>query len=479
MTGSQRSQHVEWLTALTQVPAAAGREGRVIDWIRGWVGQREEDLAIDADPAGNVVVTMRRARARRPRAQQPPLYITAHLDHPAFVVERIIGPGTVEVSFRGGVMDAFFEDGARIVLHPGGDGRGIAEMPPRAGRGSRGHAAGAIGATLTGAGPGVRDGVFKTYLADLDDGADTGSIAVGDVGTWALLPAEIRDGLLHTWACDDLAGAAAALAAMDVLLSRSRLGEPCPQDVRLLFTRAEEVGFVGAIAACRERTIPRGSRVIALENSRSFPDSPVGGGPIVRVGDRVSVFTPWLTAACARRAEETFARPAHARATEAGPSPGAPSRPWQRRLMAGGACEASVFCAYGYDATCLCLPLGNYHNMPHLAELQAGTYDREQLGPPRAAREYISVEDFHGLVDLLVAIGGGLPPEDSVLGLADRLWRERAFVLGAGADGSARRADGGPARRSPRKKAVDRASRSAGSARQGKPARRGGRRDRR
>lgn len=303
-------------------------------------------------------------------------------------------------------MDVFFQDGARITVHPGGGGPGTRS----------------IGATLTGTGPGVR-AVFKSYVAELDDSAAADSVNVGDVATWELPPAEVKDGLLHTHACDDLAAAAAALAAMDVLLGKSRVGEPC-HPVRLLFTRAEEVGFVGAIAACREGTMPRDAIVVALENSRSFEDSPIGGGPIVRVGDRLSVFTPWLTAACAKRAEETFGKPALPTASQAGGGGG-----WQRKLMPGGACEASVFCAAGYAATCLCLPLGNYHNMPHLAELQAGTYDRAALGPPRAAREFISVSDFHGLVDLLVAVGTGLPHTDAVKGLVEKLWGERGWVL--------------------------------------------------
>src|SRR6201999_2683485 len=96
----------------------------------------------------------------------------------------------------------------------------------------------------------------------------------------------------------------------------------------LLFTRAEEIGFVGALAAVKERTMPVGSRAIALENSRSFDDSPIGGGPVGRVGDRLSIFSPSLTGAIAARAEQVAA-----------------SLPWkwQRKLMAGGALEGEVF----------------------------------------------------------------------------------------------------------------------------------------
>src|SRR5690606_36956692 len=112
-------------------------------------------------------------------------------------------------------------------------------------------------------------------------------------------------------------------------LRERNAGEREGEDVRLLFTRAEEIGFVGAIAACKHNTIPAGARLIALENSRAFPDSPIGGGPIVRVGDRISVFTPVLTAAIAKRAEEITGAPAQPRATETKSQTTTPRR-WQR-----------------------------------------------------------------------------------------------------------------------------------------------------
>jgi endoglucanase len=321
------------------------------------------------------------------------------MDHPAFVVERIVGPGTVQLAFRGGVMDDYFVEAA-VAIHP-------REGP-------------SVKATLAGA-PDTGAAVFKSYLADLHGGRSD-AVAVGDIATWDLPPAHVKDGILHTHACDDLAALAAALAAYDVLLERWKT-EPPTQDVRLLFTRAEEVGFIGAIAAARDRTMPKGSKVIALEVSRAFDDSPVGGGPIVRVGDRLSIFCPALTGAIARRAEDIAGGPATPTASQK--MADRPAWKWQRKLMAGGACEATVFCASGYDATCLCLPLGNYHNMADLAAVQAGTNTTR----PRVGPEYIAVSDFDGLVDLLAACGEFLPDAPSIRERIDKLWTERAFVL--------------------------------------------------
>ena len=403
-----RAVHLRWLLDLTQLPTVAGNERLVIDWITRWTAERPE-LELITDAAGNLVV---QPRQRWGDGTASPVFITAHLDHPAFVVERTVSPDTLELAFRGGVMDAYFQN-ARVRVH----GR-----------------SGAVGATLTGEGkgaPGPAGGapLFKTYLAKLDAPIDP---ARGDIATWELPEASIDEtGLVHTHACDDLAALAAAISAYDTLLLQARAGAARDlQDVRLLFTRAEEIGFVGAIAACKLGTMPKGSRVIALENSRSFPDSPIGGGPIVRVGDRMSIFTPRLTAACARRAEQIANRPAQPAATRTAQEiEAAAAMRWQRKLMSGGACEATVYCAYGYDATCLCLPLGNYHNMADLGAVQDGQWDFAAKGPPRIAREFISIYDYNGLVDLLVAIGQSLPEADPALDKLEVLHATRAFVL--------------------------------------------------
>jgi putative aminopeptidase FrvX len=391
-----RAQHHDWLIQLTQLPTAAGREGRVIDWIRRWAADRP-DLALREDSAGNLEI---RFAPPHSTPHTPPIYFTAHLDHPAFVVERIVGPATLQLAFRGGVMDDYFRE-ARVIVHSA-DGRK--------------HAG-----TLAGQ-PDVGCAIFKSYLCDLDEETDT--LTVGDVATWELPEPHIKDGLLFTHACDDLAALAAAISAYDVLRERRRSNpQSIPQDVRLLFTRAEEIGFIGAIAACREKTIAPGAKVIALEVSRSFEDSPIGGGPIVRVGDRLSIFCPSLTAAIAKRAEDIAGGPSTVTASQKLSE--RPAWKWQRKLMPGGACEATVFCSAGYDATCLCLPLGNYHNMADLAAVQAGT----NTSRPRVGPEYIALSDFDGLVDLLIACGELIPDSPSIRERIDKLWSERQFVL--------------------------------------------------
>ena len=128
--------------------------------------------------------------------------------------------------------------------------------------------------------------------------------------------------------------------------------------------RAGDDGFVVLLPAI-------GASVLSLECSKALPDAPQGGGVILRVGDRMSIFAPALTEALRVAADE--AKVHH-----------------QRKLMDGGACEATAFCASGYRASGLAVPLGNYHNA-------------DDSGPG-IAPETVLVDDWLAEVDLLVAL---------------------------------------------------------------------------
>jgi len=54
------------------------------------------------------------------------------------------------------------------------------------------------------------------------------------------------------------------------------------------------------------------------------------------------------------------------------------------------------------------------------------------VGQPRAAREYISVADYHGLIDLLMACAVSLPRNTVAAGPLkrfDKLWADLSRVL--------------------------------------------------
>jgi endoglucanase len=378
-TDASTASRESLLLALTQIPTAAGHEDRVIAFVDAWLATRADRVHAERDDVGNILVW----QARRP-AGIAPLLFTAHLDHPAFVVTGVAGDGTIALEFRGGVNDPYFE-GAELELVGPGDARAHATIT-----------------TLDAAAK-----PFKAVAARLDAAASPAWLSAGCIARWRFPRAEVIDGCIHTDACDDLAAAAAALAAFDELLDAPACGH-----VGLLFTVAEEVGFLGTIHAARHGFVPRDARLLCLENSRSFPhDSPIGAGAILRVGDRISVFTPDLT----NRLAELYADAAKKD----------PAFRWQRKLMPGGACEATAFASYGYRSTCLCLPLGNYHNMADIDGVAGGAR------PARVAREFVSLADFHSLVEMLHLAARGLDasPAETTEQLMERLYAERATVL--------------------------------------------------
>lgn len=407
---NRAKSHIDWLKELTVIPTVAGHEHRVIDWINGWLGDRPE-ISSTTDAHGNIEL-----RLANNEPVDNPIYFTAHLDHPGFVVEEMLSSSEIILAFRGGVMADYFP-GAVIRVHP----------PYSASDGSDSPKTYAL-ATITDEhtveeGPDSKP-PYKLYHAIL---AEPQPIAPGSIGTWDLPGVEIIDDeeggqILYTNACDDLAALAAALCALDELRLMNN-----KDDTRILLTRAEEIGFIGAIGASKDGFMPKGSRVIALENSRAFADSPIHAGPIVRVGDRISVFSPDLTGAVAKVAETISGGASTPVASQKNAD--MPKWKWQRKLMAGGACEASVYCAYGYTATCVCLPLGNYHNMANLTDAQAGTHEQVHGEPPRVGREHVGIDDYQGMVDLLIACGRSLPTTPSFIERLEGLWSDKSSVL--------------------------------------------------
>lgn len=377
ITAAEMKLRERFLLEVSSLPVAAGHEDSVTALVEKWVKARPR-LALRKDRCGNLVVA--RKDFWKACRKKEPLFITAHLDHPAFVVLSVKGRDAV-LEFRGGVQDPYF-GGAAIDIF---SGNRECSYPAR----------------VISLDPKAKP--FKTVKARLSAASP---VTAGCIARWKFPKAEIKRGIVHTHACDDLACVAAALVSFDGISRDAKLAHAA-----LLFTRAEEVGFVGAIGAARGGTIPKNARLICLECSRSFPhDSPIGAGPIVRVGDRMSVFSPELTNSVSDIAAAYKKRN--------------PDFLFQRKLMAGGACEATGFAAYGLRSTCLCLPLGNYHNMADIDGVAKGK-------KARVGREYVAAADYHGLIELLGEVVEGIDAKGpSPKELMEKSWRDRAFVVG-------------------------------------------------
>ena len=172
-----------------------------------------------------------------------------------------------------------------------------------------------------------------------------------------------------------------------------------------MLTRAEEVGLIGAIHAAKQRTIPEGARLLSIETSRELANARIGDGPIIRIGDRSTVFDREMS----NRVSQS--------AVDAGIS-------FQRKLMDGGGCEATAFGVYGYQATGLCLALGNWHNRGNLSAVESGD---DSAAVPML--EEISIDDFHGLIELLLVAAEAVDEEDGVVDRLDRLYESNRHYL--------------------------------------------------
>jgi endoglucanase len=313
--------------AIAACPTAPCHEGHV----RACLQKRLAGLphvTTRTDEFGNLhAVYEHQARGREP------FRLVAHLDHPAFVVQK------QELHFAGGMDEKYFA-GKKIVFHAEKD------LQP-------------LGRAVI---------VRTAFKGDHKPVKLDGAIPAGATfARWDLPPARCTKSLFISPACDDLAQVSTVLALIRRLaLSRS------PGCVHALFTRAEEIGFAGALAALKGKPGPTSMVTLSLETSQARGFARVGAGPIVRVGDRLSVFdsriTHWL---------ETAFRDLTARH---------PKTVHQRLLMGGGTCEASVFSRAGIPTGALCVALNHYHNM----------------GPGRSVRsESISLRDWQGLYDFL------------------------------------------------------------------------------
>jgi endoglucanase len=313
---------------LMRHPAVACHEHAVREEVEAIC--REHSLAHRRDLSGNVLVSLRTAPRLRP------VVLSAHMDHPGFEIQRSAGPHGWQARFRGGVPEDYFVPGTLVRLMPG-------------------NAIARLGRRL--------DKAKKTYLLKSATTGTPPKFAVWDLPAFA-----IRRGRIHGRACDDLIGVASILAVM-VELKRKRAAV----NVIGAITRAEEVGFLGALALAARRTLPRNALVISLETSRELPGSAMGQGVILRTGDKASIFNSDATRYLAEVAVEVQKRDR--------------TFHFQRALMSGGTCEATAYQEYGYQSSAVCVALGNYHNCG---------------GDNRIEAEYVSVHDASSMVQLLV-----------------------------------------------------------------------------
>ncbi len=358
-----RDPFFEILKRLCNTPTAPYHEQRVMDEIGRWLAaeNRSRCIRYRTDVAGNIHLEYRKGR-KGCRT----LVLEAHLDHPGFVVTGTARDGTIRAIFRGGVKPSCFV-GSAVALWIDSLNTASDELPTP------------IVTRVLRATPAKGRGPMRVTLAPIERKIPRGTIA-----TWNLPDASVEDNFFMARACDDLAGVAACLCVLDRLLE---LQARC--NVTVLLTRAEEVGFAGAIAVAKGGLISRHCAVLGLETSRATAQAVQGAGPVIRVGDRTSTFSPAFTRFMAMIAGGIADESADFR--------------YQRALMDGGTCDSTVFHAFGYETGAICLALGNYHNMLE-APATAGLQPQVPTAGPLIGSETIHLSDFAGEVELLAHI---------------------------------------------------------------------------
>lgn len=304
----------------------------------------EHGLEFKQDRFGNLLVSLCTAPASRP------LVLAAHMDHPGFDLIGSLGSKRWRARFLGGVPDDYFRRGVPVRLLPGN----------------------------TKAKLGKRVGTGKDFELELSERP----VGRPRFGVWDLEDFAVRRGRIHGRACDDLIGVAAILATLiDLKSARRRV------HMIGVISRAEEVGFHGALAVAASRELPSKSLVISLETSRELPPVRMGRGVIIRVGDRSSVFDSDGSRFLNEVAEGLKSRVA--------------GFPVQRALMSGGTCEATAYQEYGLACAAVCVALGNYHNCAPRS---------------RIAAEFVSLEDACGMVSLLSEAARRMPAYAQLVG---------------------------------------------------------------
>jgi len=349
------------LTELCSVPTAPFVEHRVVCYVEAFVAKRPA-LQLSRDRSGNLLIELRSSRG----TSKPPRWVfAAHMDHPGFIAKQMRDRRTLEADFRGGVLADYFI-GSRVRFFDGDD---------------------EVTGVITEFTAGKERGYPESVVVRVGK-----PVAAGSPGMWDQGGGRVRGKRFLSRVCDNLAGAAGALTMLDRIARK-----PPATPVAVLLTRAEEDGFIGAIAAATKPQLLRKSdRLIVIECSAKQPYAPQGSGAILRVGDRTSIFNSDLTYFIQQQAEALAKKDK--------------SFKFQRALMPGGTCEATVYDIYGFTAASICVALGNYHNM-----------DRERK---KIAPEYIDTGDWENMVKLFVRLAReGHTYEPGFASLKERIGR--------------------------------------------------------
>ncbi len=329
------NSELDLLKKVVSLPTAPFAEDAVQKFIKKWAV--ENDFLIKSDRKGNILLEY----PGKGKQKSQPLVLQAHMDHPGFSFLCRKGK-KAQAWFMGGVAEQYFA-GQTAVFYP--------ENQPSV----RAKVQSALKNADTG---------FTHCKLQLESPVD---IPVGTLGMWDLPIWRKSGDTLTLRVADDLVGVASVL----ITLLRLKSAGSSKRTLGLL-TRAEEVGFIGAVAAAKSGLIDKNYPVLGIETSKAQINTPLGSGVVVRVADRISVFEPLLTMGLRNTAERLK-------------NSLSDNFNYTAAVMPGGSTESTMLRLLGYRTCAVCLPLGNYHNM----------------GKNKISGEKINLNDLNSLIFLL------------------------------------------------------------------------------
>ena len=345
---------------LTSVPTAPFREKAVARKAREWIAKHLGNRVSLREVRGGIIVSYRGA------GDGPALALAAHLDHPAFRIEKTTKTGATAL-LQGGLPPHLLA-GASVEIFPA--------VP----KDNAPIARGVIGPR-----PKKTGGLWTIRWTSAPRPGAKPAFAV-----LALTPCEIKDGWLNSRSVDDLLGCAVSLEAM-----RRLAAARAKTNVTVLLNRAEEVGFVGALDMIASGVLSEDDSYLSIESSRELPGSKPGRGPTIRLGDKACAFDPNLVALLDEAGDKLKRRGTKV----------------QRLRLTGGTCEATAYLTFGLEAAGVAVPLVNYHN---------------GWGADAVAPERVRLTDVEGAIRLLVEAAKLFPSKVLRGALRARLAKRRA-----------------------------------------------------
>ena len=334
------------LKKLGECPSTSFHENLVAECIQGILST--EYIPYEIDSYGNIL-----ARVKGTNPENKPIAFVAHMDHPGFEVDRI-GNGQIIAKALGGVPVASLKKSIRSFFFDEKTG----ERYPCSLK------------SLSSIGD-------REVAVDSEREMEIGSPIVFDLPDF-----QVDQDFIQMRAMDDLAGCASIISG---LMNWHR--EKPASDVFAIFTRAEEVGLMGARLLAKDGVLPAESLVISVETSSAIPGVSLGDGPVIRTGDASYTFDFEAENVLASARDRISSRDS--------------SFKCQRQLMSAGSCEAGAFIANGYKSSGIAFPLGNWHN--------ATTFIADPDGD--VGLEYISTNDFFDGTRLITETPYAAPDE--------------------------------------------------------------------